>query len=134
MITKYICEIDGKEFEDGEACAEYEGELVREVGKDIILGTDNFGTPIPYTNTDFCREVIILCLKNDEAVKLFCGRCENERFPYDNIEGPGVYVWDEGRWGDGCEFCDWNKVEGVIAYYQRMADELKEYAAKFEKE
>lgn len=132
MYTEYVCEIDGARFSDKDACAEYERHLINKAATGIILGFDDIGRVLQFSEGDFCREVEVLCLKNKEAVKIFCDRAANECYSYENIDEPGIYIWGDGKWKEGCKYCDWNKISDVIAGYQSIIDDLKEYINAFE--
>lgn len=131
MLIEYICEIDGVRFDSERACAEYEINLRNKAAAGIILGFDNRNRALQFSDGDFCREVEVLCLKNEEAVKIFCNRATNEYYSCENIDEPGIYVWGDGKWKEGCEYCDWNKISDVIAGYQSIIDDLREYIDTF---
>lgn len=132
MYTEYVCEIDGTRFDSERACAEYERKLINKTAEGIVSGFGDKGAALSFSDYDFCQDVEILFLKNEEAVKLFCDRARYEGLSEENIDKPGIYVWGDGKWREGCEYCDWNKISDVIAGYQSIINNLKDFIAAFE--
>lgn len=130
MTIKYICDIDGAEFDSEYACEVHENELMRKEGADIIFGLNEDGEKISFLDGGFCEEVHVLYLASTEAVEIFADRCRFEDMDCGGIEFPGTYIWNDGDFAD----CDrgWNSAEEVIFTYESKISDIKELIQEVE--
>lgn len=121
---------DGTQFEDEYDCEEYERKCAYE--RAAIVGLDEKGQEISYSDEDFCIDVFTLNLTNEEDVNLFINRCRDEGYSFyaKGINGPGIYFRNINEYKD---LPEWELIDSIISVCQEKMNKMKKYKKAVQK-
>lgn len=108
--TVYIAD-DGKEFDDEDDCKSYEINQVCE-----SLKMRNY-LGVKTNNIDNCQAVK---LNSFVEIQSFIELCAYEGVSYKGISEPGIYLYTEGRYGNGNEA--WTNISKIIESFEESED------------
>ena len=106
----YISE-DGKEFDSSDDCEAYEYRLI---GKKLKMYT-HLGKP---TNT--VEDCLYVNLDSSESISSFVNLCKFDGISYNGIDKQGVYLYTEGRYGDG--HTAWTNISEIVKSVKESED------------
>jgi hypothetical protein len=108
--TVYVAN-DGKEFDDEDDCLSYEASRLSETIK-----MRNYAG-VRTNNIDNCQAVK---LDNLDEIVSFIELCKYEGISHTGVHAPGVYMYTEGRYGNGNEA--WTNISVIIKSFDESEE------------
>lgn len=107
-VISYIAN-DGKVFTDEIECLDYENSLKLKASGIRFLNQHDKEIPV---STDTLEDAFVIVLPTQQDIQVFAEMAEYTGTIMDGIDNPGVYVWEDGKYGG---YDTWMNVQDELA-------------------